>query len=149
MRTGLILSFLLATTGLASAAEVGLQAAPDMRGTWTGTFRAIVFGQNAHHPGTQTNADPPRIHEVNFTYELDNEDGRLIWGTVWSDPTKKEPIALAFSFDNGTILGADTDGYHRMTIISQDRMEACFTQNATGPTGSIVASCTILERQPK
>src|SRR5215211_6655752 len=35
-------------------------AIPDLRGTWTGKGKSIVFGTHAHHPGSQTAADPPR-----------------------------------------------------------------------------------------
>ena len=149
MKRVLAFAIVLGSTFAAGAEEAGLQQAPDLTGTWVGKARAVIFGQNAHHPGSQTVNDPPRVEEVTFTYEFEKQDGRLMWGTVWSDPTKKEPIALAFSFDNGTILGADTDGYHRLTIISETRLEACFTMNGLSPTGSIVASCWIAERQPK
>jgi hypothetical protein len=57
-----------------------------------------------------------------------------------------EPFAWAISNDNKTILGADVDGYFRIVLVSPDRMEKCYTQNATGPTRSIVAACYMMDR---
>lgn len=42
------------------------------------------------------------------------------------------------SADNRTLLGADSDGFQRLMILSEDRMEACFVMNGQSPTGSIV-----------
>jgi hypothetical protein len=122
-------------------------AVPDLTGKWTGTARAVIFGTNVHHPGKETITDPPRIESVAFTYELDRQDGHLIWGTVWSDPAKKEPVAFALSADNVTLFGADTDGHHQLRVVSADSMEACFTMNGLSPSGGIVATCWMVERQ--
>jgi hypothetical protein len=75
-------------------AAVAQDAVPDLTGKWVGTPRAVIFGANVHHPGDETIADPARVDSMEFTYEFDNQDGRLVWGTVWSDPAKKEPVAL-------------------------------------------------------
>ena len=48
--------------------------------------------------------------------------------------------------DNKTIVGADTDGYFRITLVSPDRMEKCYTQNGTSPSRSIVAACYEMDR---
>ena len=44
------------------------------------------------------------------------------------------------------ILRADMDGYFRITLLTPDRMEKCYTQNATGPSRSVVATCYLMER---
>ena len=33
-------------------------AVPDLKGTWSGKGKSIVFGANPHHPGSQTTMDP-------------------------------------------------------------------------------------------
>jgi hypothetical protein len=37
------------------------------------------------------------------------------------------------SSDNRTIVGADTDGYYRITVVSGDRIEKCYVQNSAAP----------------
>ncbi len=119
---------------------------PDLKGTWAGTFKSVIFGNNPHHPGSQTIADPPRVREIKFTLDVEKQDGRVLWGKSWSNPDRKEPFAWALSEDGKTVIGADTDGYYRLTILSADRMEMCYTHSGLGPTRSIVAACTIVER---
>ena len=46
-------------------------------------------------------------------------------------------------------LGADTDGYFQMTVMSPDRIEMCYAHNGLSPIGSIVATCYIMERSKK
>ena len=49
----------------------------------------------------------------------------------------KEPFAWALSNDNSiSILGADMDGYFRITLLTPDQMKKCYTDNATGPSRS-------------
>jgi hypothetical protein len=57
-----------------------------------------------------------------------------------------EPFAWAMASDNKTIVGADTDGYFRITLVSPDRMEKCYTQNSISPGLSIVATCHMMDR---
>src|SRR5262245_34525220 len=115
----------LATTGVAIA-----QAVPDLKGTWSGPFRTVIYGHNPHHPGQSTVADAPRVREITFTLEVQGRDGRLLWGQSWSDPKQKEPFALTMMADGKTIIGADTDGSLTASIASPDRMELCYTHNA-------------------
>jgi hypothetical protein len=61
----------------------------------------------------------------------------------------KEPFAWAMSSDNKSIVGADLDGYFRITLLGPDRMEKCYVHNGTGATKSIVATCYAMERVKK
>src|SRR5262249_44785557 len=45
-----------------------------------------------------------------------------------------------------TIVGADMDGHFHITLVSSDRIEKCYTQNATSPSKSIVATCYMMDR---
>jgi hypothetical protein len=70
-----------------------------------------------------------------------------IWGTTSSaNNDSKEPFAWALSQDNKTIVGADTDGYYRITILSADQIEKCYAQSALGSRQAIVATCFVMNR---
>lgn len=131
MRT--VLAGLLLAGGVAGA--VAQDSVPDFTGTWSGKFEVIVMGREA---GSES-----EVQEATVTFELTKQDGRLLWGTVSSDKTEARPIVLAFSLNNGTLLGSDSIGFHRLTVISANRMESCFSDNGSG---SILASCGIVER---
>lgn len=128
-----ILAGLLLVGGVAAAAAQ--DAVPDFTGTWSGKFEVIVMGRDAGSEG--------EVQEATVTFDLTRQQGRLLWGTVSSDKTEKRPIVLAFSLNNGTLLGSDSIGFHRLTVISENRMESCFSDNGSG---SILASCGLIER---
>ncbi len=134
-----------AATGMARAQD---PAIPDLRGTWTGKGKAIVYGNLSHHPGAQTASDPPRVRDVEATHVVEGQEGRLAWGrssTAVADT--KEPFAWAMTSDNRSIVGADLDGYFRITMITPDRMEKCYVHNGVSPTRSVVATCYMMERK--
>jgi hypothetical protein len=123
------------------------EAIPDLAGAWTGKGKAIVFGSHPHHPGTQTAGDPPRVREIEATHTVEGQDGRVAWGRSSSKTADtKEPFAWAIASDNKTIVGADMDGYFRITLLAPDRMEKCYVHNGTSPTKSVVAACYVMER---
>ena len=53
--------FALALLGAAATAASAQDAIPDLKGTWTGKGKSIVFGTHPHHPGGQAATDPPRV----------------------------------------------------------------------------------------
>ncbi len=136
-----VTALLLTTTAAAWA-----QSAPDLKGTWSGRWKTVIFGANPHHPGSDSTAAAPRIREIAFTLEVEGQDGRLLWGKSWSDPAQKEPFAATVAADGKTIVGADTDGALTMTVAGPNQIEACYTHSGLGPTKSIVASCGALQR---
>ena len=141
------LVFALALLGAAITGANAQDAIPDLKGTWTGKGKSIVFGNNPHHPGPHTAADPPRVRDIEATHVVEGQDGRLAWGRSSSAVADtKEPFAWAISSDNKSIVGADMDGYFRITLISPDRMEKCYVHNGTSPTRSIVATCYVMDR---
>jgi hypothetical protein len=143
--TRLILALALVTA--ATAAVRAQDAIPDLKGTWTGKGKSIVFGTHPHHPGTQTTADPPRVRDIEATYVVEGQDGRLAWGKSTSSAADtKEPFAWAMASDNRSIIGADMDGYFRITLVSPDRIEKCYVHNGVSPTHSIVATCHMMDR---
>ena len=141
------LVFALALVGAAATSARAQDAIPDLKGTWSGKGKSIVFGTNPHHPGAQTAADPPRVRDIEATYVVEGQDGRLAWGhSASSAANTQEPFAWAIASDNKTIAGADMDGYFQITLVSPDRMEKCYTQAAAPPSRAIVATCHMMDR---
>ena len=141
------LVFALALLGATVTGAQAQSPIPDLKGTWSGKGKSIVFGTHAHHPGNQSINDPPRVRDIEATYVVEGQDGRLVWGRSSSAVADtKEPFAWAIASDNKSIVGADMDGYFRISLLSPDRMEKCYAQNAARPSRSIVASCQIMER---
>jgi hypothetical protein len=65
------------------------------------------------------------VRDLEVTHTVAGQDGPLIWGTTSSaNNDSKEPFAWALSQDNKTIVGADTDGYYRIAILSADQIES-------------------------
>jgi hypothetical protein len=134
--------------GALATAALAQDSVPDLTGTWVGTTKSVVFGQNKFHPGGETAAGVPRVREVEYTMEITGQDGRVFWGEAWSsaDPAVRDTLALAIAADGRTIVGADNDGAHSMTLVSPDRIERCYAHPGTSPSGSIVAGCGFYER---
>lgn len=135
----------LALIGAATATHA--QDAPDIKGTWSGKGKAVVIGSNPHHAGPETAVGAPRVREIEVRHVVEGQDGRLAWGRSSSTAADtREPFVWAIASDNKSILGADPDGYFRITLISANRMEKCYVHNGTGPTRSIVAACYQMDR---
>ena len=112
--------FALALLGAAIAVARAQDTIPDLKGTWTGKGKSIVYGSHPHHPGSQTTADPPRVGEIEVTYVVEGQEGRLLWGRSSSTVADtKEPFAWAMTSDNRSIVGADLDGYFLITLITR------------------------------
>lgn len=136
--------------GTMASAASGQDGVPDLKGTWTGKGKAIVFGGNRHHPGAPAASEPPRVRDIETTHVVEGQEGRVAWGKSASAVADtKEPFAWAIASDNKTIVGSDEDGYFYLRVVSRDRLEKCYVHNGTGPTKSIVASCFMINRVKK
>jgi hypothetical protein len=132
---------------LASVVSAQDAAIPDLKGIWSGKGKAIVLGANAHHPDKKGKAAPPRVRDVAATHIVEGQDGRVAWGRSSSAVAdEKEPFVWALTNDNRSIIGADLDGYFRITLITPDRMEKCYVHNGTSPSRSVVATCYLMDR---
>jgi hypothetical protein len=128
-----------------SHAGTGLDS--ESQGDLVGKGQDDCLGNNRYHPGSQTTTSPPRVRDIEATHVVEGQEGRLVWGRSSSSVADtKEPFAWTIASDNKTILGADMDGSFHITLISPDRMEKCYTQNATSPSKSIVATCHMMDR---
>ena len=132
-------------TVLASATVAQAQSAPDLKGAWSGKFRTVILGSNPHHPPGGA-AEAPRVREITFTFDIEGQDGRLLWGKSWSNPERKEPFVASITFDGRTIIGADTDGSLTMRIGGRGRIDLCYIHPATSPSQSMLASCGTMQR---
>src|SRR5215207_7680259 len=111
----LILSGAITTTARA-------QDILDLKGTWAGKGKSIVFGSNAHHGGSQTPTDPPRVRENEVTHGVEVREGNVAWGRSPSAAADtKEPCAWALSNDNRSHADADMDGYFPITLLTPDQ----------------------------
>src|SRR5687767_7187019 len=135
-----------AMAALVMTAPVFAQTVPDLKGTWSGQWKTVIYGVNPHHPAPQATADAPRVREIRFTLEVEGQDGRLFWGKSWSSPDRKEPFAATMTEDGKTIIGADTDGSLTGNVAAPDRLEVCYTHTALSPSKSVVASCGAVQR---
>src|SRR4029453_12944676 len=118
------LIFALALLGAGVTVTQAQDSIPNLKGTWSGKGKTIVFGNNRYHPGSQTTTSAPRVRDIEATHVVEGQEGRLVWGrssSLVSDT--KEPFAWTIARDNKTILGADMDGSFHITLISPDRME--------------------------
>src|SRR5258708_38406178 len=105
------LVFALALLGAAATAAPAQDAIPDLKGTWTGKGKSLVFGNHPHHPGSQTAADPPRVRDIEATHTGEGQEVRLAWGrssTTVADT--KEPFPWAIAAANRSIVGARQGG---------------------------------------
>ena len=130
---------------LATATVAQAQSTPDLKGAWSGKFRTVILGDNPHHPPAGA-PDAPRVREIAFTFDIEGQDGRLLWGKSWSNPERKEPFVASITWDGRTIIGADTDGSLTMRIRGRGDMDLCYIHPATSPSKSMVASCGALQR---
>ena len=103
--------FALAILGAAATPMHAQDAIPDLKGTWTGKGKSIVFGKNAHHPGKQLVSSPPRTRDIEATHVVEGQEGRLVWGRSSSAVADtKEPFAWAISSDNKSVVGPTWTG---------------------------------------
>ena len=104
----LIAALLMIGVSTAAGAQ---SAAPDLKGTWTGKFRSVVYGNNSHHPGPQAVLDPPRVREIEFSVRDHRRGRRRLLGQFLVRSRRQGAVRLgAFSPDGKSILGLDTDG---------------------------------------
>ena len=133
---------------LATTVAAGAQAVPDLKGTWSGQWRTVIYGTNPHHPAPGTPAGAPRIREITFTMEIEGQDGRLLWGKSWSNPDRKEPFAATIAPD-GKIIGSDMDGSLSMSIAAPDRLDAMCRFPASGSSWESLAHGGVTVDDPR
>ena len=146
MRSLTLIASLAAFIGVVPAPAQ--ETIPDLKGDWVATTQAVVFGTSPHHPGNETPGGAPRLRDVSFTFRVEAQEGRRVWGTL-SSPTASERFAWAISHDNRTILGSDSDGTFVNRLLEPNKLEICYTQTDNfGKTGNAISAvCHLFERK--
>ena len=111
-------------------------AIPNMLGTWVGTSHTAVYGGGLHHPANpdHTNAnrqgkDGIRFRNVEFTYTIDQQDGRNFSGNSTSGHHSKERLLGAFSKDGKSGVMVAEHGGHITFKVKGNSMEICGTRS--------------------
>jgi hypothetical protein len=110
MRTLIVTALVFAAT-VASAQE----AIPQLKGTWRGTGKILLYGNTEHLSGTP---DQAVVRDLAVTHTVVGQDGRLIWGTTSSaNNDSKGAIRV------GAVVGQQDHfrGRHRRLLPDYDR----------------------------
>jgi hypothetical protein len=141
MRNVMMATLMLLVTAGAAAAQ---ETVPSLKGTWSGTGKVLLYGTTEHLGGSPNSAI---VRDLTVTHTVLGQDGHLVWGSTSStNNDSKEPFAWALASDNKSIVGADSDGYYRITLLGPDRMEKCYVQSAVSSRKAIVATCFVMTR---
>ncbi|MBU3567831.1 hypothetical protein [Polynucleobacter alcilacus] len=137
MRFKLVIAALALLPALVSA-----QNAPNMIGTWTGTFNATVMGSAAHHIVPNKKDKEIYFNKIPFALEIDRQEGINFSGLLTSK-NRKEVIlgAITPDFQGGVMV--DEDGTHTFKIIDPTTIQNCYVQISKPK----VAACWIGKKQ--
>jgi hypothetical protein len=118
------------------------QNAPNMIGTWTGTFNATVMGSAAHHVLPNKKDKEIYFNKIPFTLDIDRQDGINFSGSL-ATKNRKEVIlgAITPDFQGGVMV--DEDGTHSFKIIDPTTIQNCYVQISKPK----VAACWIGKKQ--
>jgi hypothetical protein len=118
------------------------QNAPNMIGTWTGTFNATVMGSAAHHVLPNKKDKEIYFNKIPFTLDIDRQDGINFSGSL-ATKNRKEVIlgAITPDFQGGVMV--DEDGTHSFKIIDPTTIQNCYVQISKPK----VAACWIVKKQ--
>ena len=101
--------------------------APNMIGTWTGSFNATVMGTATHYILFNKKDKEIYFNKVPFTLVIDRQDGVNFSGTL-STESYKEVILGAISPDLQSGVMVDADGTDSFKIIDPNTIQNCYVQ---------------------
>ena len=118
------------------------QNAPNLIGTWTGTFNATVMGAAAHHIVPNKKDKEIHFNKVPFTLVIDRQEGVNFSGSLASKNHKEVILgAIAPDLQGGVMV--DDDGMHTFKIIDLTTIQNCYVQMSKPK----VAACWIGKKQ--
>lgn len=118
------------------------QNAPNMIGTWTGTFNAAVMGVAAHHIVPNKKDKEIHFNKVPFTLIIDRQEGVNFSGSLVSKNHKEVMLgAIALDLQGGVMV--DDDGTHTFKIIDPTTIQNCYVQMSKPK----VAACWMGKKQ--
>ena len=119
------------------------QNAPNMIGTWTGTFTNTVMGTAAHHVVPNKKDDEIYFNKnIPFNLVIDRQEQGSFSGTL-STAKHKEVILGAIAPDLHGGVMVDGDGTHSFKIIDANTIQNCYVQISKPK----VAGCWIGKRK--
>ena len=142
MKTFEMTIVMLAMLGGAGAA-LAQDGAPDITGTWMGTFTGGVRGGGGQLAETTRPGTFVQPGDNVYTLTISEQQGRGFTGT-WAANVGSEPIQGVIRLDNRTILTVDSDSSQTGTLLSETEMEFC---NHTITESDRFTFCFLLEKQ--
>jgi hypothetical protein len=133
-----------------SAAALGADAAPDIKGKWVGKTYSIIAGSGAHWPSNLGTFDKPGLNEKDLVFDITGQENRRFWGVTrisgGTEATEEPFIGELYGSDNSNVVIADTDGYINGKL-ENDMISFCYMHTG-GKSPSTVISCTEIQRTP-
>jgi hypothetical protein len=119
------------------------QNAPNMIGTWTGTFNATIMGSSAHHIVPKKTDKEIYFNKVPFTLVIERQEGINFSGSIASNNHKEVILgAITPDFQGGVMV--DDNGRFTFKFIDPTTIQSCYTHIEKK---SKVASCWIGKKQ--
>jgi hypothetical protein len=121
----------LAAGGVASTAA----AAPDVRGEWAISGKAIVVGAAPQHPAEApppAEGTKPRLREFSGTMRVEGQEGgERFWGVIES-PVAPEPFVAMFTGEGGRFVRVDVDGFTEGEFGEDGTIRYCYRHVTAG-----------------
>jgi hypothetical protein len=135
MRRAFLLLALLPLPALAQEASP-----PDLVGTWTGTFQAILVGATPYRPSEGTGASFADT-EIPYTVEFTEQKGGRLAGTISAGDHTETLIGALMppEYTSGTLV--DDDGSYRFSVRDAATIDFCYGHNL--PDSRAVACGTV------
>jgi hypothetical protein len=101
----------------------------NMKGTWKGNNEGLIDGVSVFNPSDAPNTAPAgkfRISRQTFTYVVDDQKGRLFWGTMGGEHQKGIRLMGSVSSDGKWVYMVTKDGYIDGQVIDADTIDSCY-----------------------
>jgi hypothetical protein len=123
-------SLVIAALGLAAGGvgPAAAAAAPDVRGEWAISGKAIVVGAAPQHPADApppAAGQEPRLREFGGTMRVEGQEGERFWGVIES-PVAPEPFVAMFTSEGGRFVQVDVDGFTEGELGEDGTIRYCY-----------------------
>jgi hypothetical protein len=138
MRRAFLLLALLPLPALAQEASP-----PDLVGTWTGSFQAVLVGATPYRASEGTGAQFADT-EIAYTVEITEQTDTRLAGTISSGDRTETLIGALMppDFTSGTLV--DDDGSYSFSVRDAATIDVCYAHNL--PESRVVACDTLIRR---
>ena len=103
---------------------------PDLVGSWTGTFQAILVGATPYRPSEGAGPNFADT-EIPYTVEFTEQRGNRLAGTISAGDHTETLIGALMppEFTSGTLV--DDDGSYRFSVRDAATIDFCYEHNRT------------------